>query len=187
MFVIKSSWFKIVLKLMNIKYGKKLVLRGMPLIYKNKQAVMEIGDNVTINSSLLSNLAGMSRRTCIIARRKNSVIKIGNKVRISGASIYALKEITIGDGTLVGVGARIYDTDFHPIDSRYRNPDVVSEIKVLPVKIGKNCFIGANAIILKGTVLGDGCVVGAGAVVSGMFEANSVIVGNPAKVVKVLD
>ena len=53
-----------------------------------------------------------------------------------------------------------------------------------PIKIGRNCFIGCNAIILKGTVLGDGCVVGAGAVVSGKFEAGSVIAGNPARVIK---
>ena len=53
--------------------------------------------------------------------------------------------------------------------------------------IGKNCFIGCNSIILKGTVLGDGCVVGAGAVVCGKFEDNCVIAGNPARVIKRLE
>ncbi len=52
------------------------------------------------------------------------------------------------------------------------------------IHIGKNCFLGCNSIILKGTVLGDGCVVGAGAVVAGKFEDNCVIAGNPAKVIK---
>ena len=42
-------------------------------------------------------------------------------------------------------------------------------------------------MILKGTELGDGCVVGAGAVVSGKFEAGSVIVGNPARVIRQLE
>ena len=41
--------------------------------------------------------------------------------------------------------------------------------------------------ILKGTQLGDGCVVGAGAVVSGKFEENCVIAGNPAKVIRKLE
>ena len=52
------------------------------------------------------------------------------------------------------------------------------------IRIGKNCFLGCNSIILKGTVLGDGCVVGAGAVVAGIFEDNCVIAGNLAKVIK---
>ena len=52
------------------------------------------------------------------------------------------------------------------------------------IKICKNCFIGCNSIILKGTILGDGCVVGAGAVVAGKFESNCVIAGNPARVIK---
>ena len=52
------------------------------------------------------------------------------------------------------------------------------------IHIGKNCFLGCNSIILKGTFLGDGCVVGAGAVVSGKFEDNCVIAGNPAKIIR---
>ena len=62
--------------------------------------------------------------------------------------------------------------------------DVTELIPAKPISIGKNCFIGCNSIILKGTTLGDGCVVGAGAVVSGQFPDNSIIVGNPGKVIK---
>ena len=65
--------------------------------------------------------------------------------------------------------------------------DQAGLIPAKEIYIGKNCFIGCNSIILKGTVLGDGCVVGAGAVVSGKFEADSVIVGNPAKVIRNLE
>ena len=67
-----------------------------------------------------------------------------------------------------------------------RLEDRKDKIGTKPISIGKNCFIGCNALILKGTVLGDNCVVGAGAVVSGKFEPNSVIAGNPAKVIRVL-
>ena len=58
--------------------------------------------------------------------------------------------------------------------------------RFIGVKIGKNCFIGCNALVLKGTELGDNCVVGAGAVVCGKFESNSVIAGNPARVIRKL-
>lgn len=47
--------------------------------------------------------------------------------------------------------------------------------------IGDNVFIGMNSIILMGSVIGDNCIIGAGSVVSGKFEKNSIIVGNPAK------
>lgn len=50
-----------------------------------------------------------------------------------------------------------------------------------PIKIGANCWIGSNACIPGGVTLGDGCVVGAGAVVTKSFPDNSVIAGNPAR------
>lgn len=50
-----------------------------------------------------------------------------------------------------------------------------------PIKIGNNCWIGANAVILPGVKLGDNCIVGAGAIVTKSFSSGTVIVGNPAK------
>lgn len=55
------------------------------------------------------------------------------------------------------------------------------------ITIGRNVWVGLNAIILKGTEIGDNSVVGAGAVVRGKFPANCVIAGNPAKVVKTFE
>jgi acetyltransferase-like isoleucine patch superfamily enzyme len=49
--------------------------------------------------------------------------------------------------------------------------------------IGNNVFIGNNCIILLNTIIGDNCIIGAGSVVRGKFPDNSVIIGNPAKVV----
>lgn len=51
------------------------------------------------------------------------------------------------------------------------------------IKIGDNSFIGSNCILLPNTTIGCNCIVGAGAVVRGVIPDNSVIVGNPAKVV----
>ena len=126
----------------------------------------------------------MYSRTIIVTRTSEARIKIGNNVGISGTTIYARKGIEIGDNTLIGGNVKILDNDFHPIEVEARNADIKEKIGTKPIKIGKNCFIGCNSIILKGTELGDGCVVGAGAVVSGKFEDNCVIAGNPAKIVK---
>lgn len=181
-----SNWYKILLKLMKINYGKKLLLKGIPIIVKKRGAIMKIGNNVTIKSSFLSNLIGLYSRTIIVARIENAKIIIGNNVGISGATIYARKSIEIGDNTLIGGNVKILDNDFHPLEIESRNKNIKEKILSKSIIIGKNCFIGCNSIILKGTELGDGCIVGAGAVVSGKFEPNSVIAGNPAKVIKKL-
>lgn len=179
-----SNWFKLFMNLTGVKYGRNLLLKGIPVIFNKKGASLHIGNNVTVKSSFLSNLVGLYSRTIIVTRTSDAKIKIGNNVGISGATIYARKSISIGDNTLIGGNCKIIDNDFHPIEIEARLNDDKSKIKAKPVVIGKNCFIGCNSIILKGTLLGDGCVVGAGAVVSGKFEDNCVIAGNPAKVVR---
>lgn len=182
-----SNWYKVLLKLMNVKYDKKLLLKGTPVVINTKNAEMHIGKNVIIKSSFLSNLVGLYSRTIIVTRTKNSKILIGDNVGISGATIYARKKIEIGDNTLIGGNVKILDNDFHPLEIEARNNDVKEKILAKPIKIGKNCFIGCNSIILKGTELGDGCIVGAGTVVSGKFGPNSVIAGNPGKLIKKVD
>lgn len=170
-----------------VKYGKNLLLKGIPVIFNKSGAKIAIGDGVSIKSSFLSNLIGLYQRTIIVTRTPGSQIIIGNNVGISGATIYARLSIKIGDNTLIGGNAKILDNDFHPIEIEDRNADIKDKIGTKPVVIGKNCFIGCNALILKGTIIGDGCVVGAGAIVSGNFkEENCVIAGNPARVIKKL-
>lgn len=188
-----SNWFKMIMKATKVKYGKNLLLKGVPVIFNKKGAKLKIGDGVTIKSSFFSNLVGLYSRTIIVTRAPGAEIFIGDNVGISGATIYARKGIYIGDNVCIGGNCKILDNDFHPIDAEERLK-LLQDVRggdsnLVPSKdiyIGKNCFLGCNSIILKGTVLGDGCVVGAGAVVSGKFENNCVIVGNPARVIKKL-
>lgn len=180
----RAGWYKIILKCLHVKYGKGLILKGVPVIFNKKNAQLELGENVTVKSSFLSNLVGLYQRTIIVTRAENARIIIGNNVGISGATIYARSSIEIGNNTCIGGNVKILDNDFHPLDVQARREDIKEQIKTKPIKIGNDCFIGCNALILKGTQLGDGCVVGAGAVVSGSFEPGSVIVGNPAKCIQ---
>lgn len=191
--MLNSNWFKILMKMTKVQYGKKLLLKGMPIIFNKSGAKLEIGNNVTIKSSFLSNLVGLYSRTIIVTRASGASIKIGDNVGISGATIYARKGIYIGENTCIGGNCKILDNDFHPIDTENRikllknvhggDSDLIPSSEIY---IGKNCFLGCNSIVLKGTVLGDGCVVGAGAVVSGKFDNNCVIAGNPARVIRKL-
>lgn len=186
-----SNWFKVALKATKVKYGKNLLLKGIPVIFNISGAELTIGDNVTIKSSFLSNLVGLYSRSIIITRSPGAYIHIGNGVGISGATIYARTGVSIGDNTAIGGNVKILDNDFHPIEVEERvkllsEPDGGNSTLVpsKAIRIGKNCFIGCNAIILKGSELGDNCVVGAGAVVAGKFEGNCVIAGNPARVIR---
>ncbi len=188
-----SNWFKLLMKATKVEYGKDLLLKGVPVIFNKAGAKLIIGDGVTIKSSFLSNLVGLYQRTIIVTRAPGAEIHIGNHVGISGATIYARKSITIGDNTDIGGNVKILDNDFHPIEIEARNRVATGKVgmeedKLIgtrPIVIGKNCFIGCNVLILKGTVLADGCVVGAGSVVCGKFkEENCVIAGNPARLIK---
>ena len=186
-----SNWYKLVMKASKVRFGKNLLLKGCPFIYNKKGAELTIGNNVTVKSSFLSNLVGLYSRTIIVTRAPGAYIRIGDNVGMSGVTIYARKGIEIGENTAIGGNTKILDNDFHPIEAETRNKLLMDKnggdsdlIPAKPIKIGKNCFIGCNAIILKGTESGDGCVVGAGAVVSGKFEPDSVIVGNPARCIR---
>lgn len=54
----------------------------------------------------------------------------------------------------------------------------------LHTRIGRNCFIGGRSMILPGVTVGDNCVVGAGSVVTRDVPPNSIVAGNPAKVIR---
>ena len=188
-----SNWYKVALKVMHIKYGKNLILKGIPIIFNKKGAEISIGNGVRIKSSFLSNLVGLYSRSIIVTRKSGAYIHIGNHVGLSGATIYARRGIEIGDYTDVGGNVKILDNDFHPIDYKTRNKLTLQKhggdsdmIPSRPIKIGKNCFLGVNSIILKGTEIGNNCVVGAGSVVSGVFPSDCVIAGNPARIIKKL-
>lgn len=170
-----------------MRYGSDLTLNGTPIIYSKSGEKLSIGDHVTINSSFLSNLLGLYQRTIIITRTSDAVVKIGNHVGISGATIYARRSIVIGDYTLIGANTKIMDNDFHPVNPKVRRNTPNEKMGIQPIVIGENVFIGCNCLILKGSRIGNNSVIGAGSVVSGDIPANCVAAGNPARVIKKLD
>lgn len=177
-------FYKLFLQAMRVQFGESLTLKGIPFIYNTKRSSITIGDGCTIKSSFLSNLVGLYSRTIILTRIPGASIVIGNHVGISGATIYARSKIEIGDYTNIGGNVKILDNDFHPVEPEARMTDDKDKIGTAPIRIGRNCFIGCNVLILKGSKIGDNCVIGAGAVVSGSFEGNCVIAGNPARVIR---
>lgn len=55
------------------------------------------------------------------------------------------------------------------------------------ISVGNNTFIGAKVMLLPGTTIGNNCIIGAGAVVKGCIPDNSIVIGNPAKIIGNVD
>lgn len=116
-------------------------------------------------------------------------ISIGYGTTI-GISCGLVGPIRIGDYCQLGPHVLVFGED-HPLDyfSTYTGKRLLQRalrphMETAEVIIGHGVWIGTNAVVLRGTEIGNGSVVGAGAVVRGSFPANSLIVGNPARVVR---
>jgi acetyltransferase-like isoleucine patch superfamily enzyme len=95
-----------------------------------------------------------------------------------GNYIQAKNGIEIGDYTNIGPNVGIISANHNLLNN-------ASHDKAQPIKIGKHCWIGMNAMILPEVALGDYTIVGANAVVTKSFpEGYCVIAGNPAKIIK---
>lgn len=90
--------------------------------------------------------------------------------------------IHIGDNCMLAPGVHIY-TATHPLDADERNS---GQELGKPVTIGNNVWIGGRAVINPGVTLGDNVVVASGAVVTKSVPANTVVGGNPARIIKTL-
>lgn len=98
-----------------------------------------------------------------------------------GCYIQATNGIIIGDYTNIGPGVGL-------ISANHNLNDNTRFDKAPPLRLGKHCWIGMNAVVLPGVTLGDYTIVGAGAVVTKSFpEGCCVIAGNPARIVKRLE
>ena len=164
---------------------------------------VELGRDVRLGPGVDFNLGGSYRNTLKTAGAKGQIrigdqgwiekgavlwafdgsIKTGTNVFLGPyVTIYGHGGVEIGEQTLVSMHATILSSN-HTVPERGKEIRAQPDI-LLPTKIGRDCWIGANAVILGGVTIGDGCVVGAGAVVSGDLPAYSVAMGVPARVVR---
>lgn len=105
-----------------------------------------------------------------------------------GKYVYANFNLTLVDDTHIYVGDNtmlapnvVLATAGHPILPELREKGYQYNA---PVRIGKNCWLGAGVIVLPGVTIGDNTVVGAGSVVTHDLPANVVAVGNPCRVMR---
>ena len=118
-------------------------------------------------------------------RDKKSLIKIGDNVTINNKfSAVAFSAITIKNDVVIGVNCSIIDSDGHHLNPNSRNE--YESIESKSVLIEENVFIGDNVVILKGVTIGKNSVIGNSSVVTKNVAENTVVAGNPARVIKSL-
>lgn len=105
-----------------------------------------------------------------------------------GNRVYANFNLTLVDDTHIYVGDNVMfgpnvtvATAGHPILPELRKKGYQYN---MPVRIGKNCWLGAGVIVLPGITVGDNSVIGAGSVVTKDIPPNVVAVGNPCKILR---
>lgn len=109
-------------------------------------------------------------------------ITLGKNVFInSGCKFQDQGGITIGDNVLIGHNV-VLATLNHDQRAEFRH-----YIYPKPIKIGNNVWIGSNSTILQGVTIGDGAIIGAGSVVTKDVPPMACVVGNPAKIIKMLE
>ena len=96
--------------------------------------------------------------------------------------LYGYGRLTIGDDVVIAA-----HTVFIPANHAFADLNVPIRLQDetrLGIRVGNDVWIGANTTVLDGVRIGNGCVVGAGSVVTRDVPDYSVVVGNPAKVIK---
>lgn len=112
----------------------------------------------------------------------------GGKYCHFGKNVYANFNLTCVDDTDIYVGEYtmlgpnvVLASAGHPILPELR--EKIYQYN-MPVRIGRNCWLGAGVIVLPGVTIGDGTVIGAGSVVTKDIPAGVVAVGNPCRVMR---
>lgn len=142
---------------------------------------IEIGDHAMISGALTSENHGKISLGTYVYLRENSIIG-------------SVNSITIGDYTSIADYVVILDNNNHPVNPidrkikssspkgsdyrKWRHSDSS------PIVIGSNVWIGSFARVCKGVTVGDNSIIAANAVVTKDVPPNSIVAGNPAKVVK---
>lgn len=107
-------------------------------------------------------------------------ISVGRNVFINqNCTFYDLAEISIGDDVLIGPNVSII-TEGHPVAPSERRSYVVAK----PIAIERGAWIAAGATIIGGVRVGENAVVAAGSVVTRDVPANTLVGGNPARVIR---
>jgi acetyltransferase-like isoleucine patch superfamily enzyme len=147
---------------------------------------VKLGANVSIHCFV--NLYGCAigddtRVGAFVEVQKNA--SIGARCKISSHT-FICEGVAIEDEVFVGHGV-VFINDPDPRATAAGRPQTEADWKVVPTRVCRGASIGSGAVILAGVTVGAGALVGAGAVVTRDVPPNAVVVGNPARFLRMRD
>jgi acetyltransferase-like isoleucine patch superfamily enzyme len=175
-----SGLWRLEAQLKGVRFEGRVMLAGRPLLSVAPNSTFIVGPDVEIASAVRATVLGCFQPCVLRTLAPGARLVFGGKAGMSAAVICAGLSIEIGGGTLIGAGAMIIDNDFHAYSPQGWRGE--NQTNARPVKLGREVFVGARAIILKGVTVGDRAVIGAGAVVTKDVPADHVAAGNPASI-----
>ena len=183
--------------------GAKVFGEGMSLVvfgdWKALEPVLEANaakiDDVVIENDRRNSGVPMLDIKNIKARIEPGAV-IREKVEIGDGAVIMMGAVinigaVVGKNTMIDMGAvlggrAIVGNNCH-IGAGTVLAGVVEPASATPVTVGDNVMIGANAVVIEGVQIGENAVVGAGSIVINDVPANAVVVGNPARIIKMKD
>ena len=169
-------------KRVSIKYGKKIKIGKVATINDNCYINALCKDGVTIGDYFNLGRNSIIDCTGVISELGESLI-IGNNVGISpNFVIFVRGKVEVGNDVIIGPNVTIISENhsFEKTDIPIR----LQGVSRIGVRIGNNCWIGANVTILDGVEIGDNSIIAAAAVVNKNVEPNSIVGGVPAKLIR---
>jgi UDP-2-acetamido-3-amino-2,3-dideoxy-glucuronate N-acetyltransferase len=149
----------------SVKLGQRVVLNAFTNLYG-----CEVGDDTRIGT--------------FVEVQKGA--KIGSRCKISSHS-FICEGVTIEDEVFVGHNVT-FTNDLLPRATRPDgSPQTDADWKCVPTLVKRGASIGSSATIVCGVTIGERAMVGAGAVVTKDVPANTLVVGNPARVLRKLE
>lgn len=149
----------------NVRIYSKIRIYGFGKIY--------VGDNVIFGS-----------KAVLGTTNKDAVIEIGNKTFINGSVICSAKKVHIGNDCILS-DCELMDTSSHGLPPNRRNDPAF--IKIDPIHIGDNSWIGSKVIVLPGVTIGENTIIGVNSVVTKNIPQNVFAAGSPALVIKQIE
>jgi acetyltransferase-like isoleucine patch superfamily enzyme len=149
----------------NVRLGKNVRLSNFINLYG-----CEIGDETKIGA--------------FVEIQKNA--RIGNRCKISSHT-FICEGVAIEDNVFIGHGVMFINDSYPRATTPTGNLQSEADWKVEYTVIKKGASIGSGAIILSNTNVGENAIVGAGSVVTKDVPANSIVAGNPAKVLRYVE